>query len=280
MDQSIALQSGLTTKSFSSVEDFVVGKAQCDIVTLPQDEKAPYIAGFAVSKKGIDAALRLRYEVFNVELGEGLDESIRTGLDRDEFDEQMTHLVLLERKTGNVVGTYRIQTVQQAFAAKGLYSAQEYDMEGLKPYFDSAIELGRACLAEHARNFRAILTLWLGIGGFMNCFNQRYLFGCSSLTSQNPDEGWRALKTIRANGYLHQNIFLKASPVYSCGSPSRELDPELGDPLSLPKLFRTYLRLGAKVISEPAIDREFGTVDFLVLQDAHEVTFSQLDVVK
>ena len=280
MNQSIALQSGLTTRLFASPEDLISAKDKCDIIVLPQDDRAPYIAGFAVSEKGIDAALRLRYEVFNVELGEGLDESIRTGLDRDEFDDQMTHLVLLERKTGQVVGTYRMQTVRHAFSHQGLYSAREYEMDGLKPYFNSAIELGRACLAEHARNFRAILTLWLGIGGFMNCFNQRYLFGCSSLTSQKTDEGWRALKTIRANGCLHENIFLKASPEYSCGPESREFDPTLGNPLSLPKLFRTYLRLGAKVISEPAIDREFGTVDFLVLMDGREVTFSQLDVLK
>jgi len=280
MDQSIALQSGLTTKIFSSIGDLTNPQRGCDIVVLPQDDRAPYIAGFAVSKKGIDAALRLRFEVFNIELGEGLDESIRTGLDRDKFDEQMTHLVLLERKTGDVVGTYRMQTVQQSFKNSGLYSAQEYDMDGLEPYFGSAIELGRACLAEHARNFRAILTLWLGIGGFMNCFNQRYLFGCSSLTSQDPDEGWRALKTIRKNDCLHDEIFLNARTSHSCGPTSREYATDLGDPLSLPKLFRTYLRLGAKVISEPAIDREFGTVDFLVLMDAHDVTFSQLDVVK
>jgi putative hemolysin len=280
MNQSIALQSGLTTRLFASPEDIISPDGRCDIIVLPQGEKAPYIAGFAVSEKGIDAALRLRFEVFNVELGEGLDESITTGLDRDAFDDQMTHLVLLERKTGQVVGTYRMQTVQHAFTKGGLYSAQEYEMDALKPYFNSAIELGRACLAEHARNFKAILTLWLGIGGFMNCFNQQYLFGCSSLTSQNTDEGWRALKTIRANGCLHEDIFLRATQKFSCGDPARELDPGLGEPLSLPKLFRTYLRLGAKVISEPAIDREFGTVDFLVLQDAHEVTFSQLDVVK
>ena len=111
---------------------------------------------------------------------------------------------------------------------------------------------------------RAILTLWLGIGGFMNCYNQRYLFGCSSLTSQEPDDGWRALKTLRTKGCMHDELFLSASDVHSCGPRSREFDADLGGLLNLPKLFRTYMRWGAKVISEPAIDREFGTVDFLI----------------
>ena len=34
-----------------------------------------------------------------------------------------------------------------------------------------------------------------------------------------------------------------------------------------PRLFRTYLRYGAKVCSPPAIDRRFKTIDFLVLFD-------------
>ena len=55
-----------------------------------------------------------------------------------------------------------------------------------------------------------------------------------------------------------------------------EVEPQY----KLPKLFRTYIRLGTKVISEPAIDLEFGTVDFLVLQDGKKFTFSQLDVLK
>jgi putative hemolysin len=34
-----------------------------------------------------------------------------------------------------------------------------------------------------------------------------------------------------------------------------------------PKLLRAYLTIGAKICSEPAIDREFRTIDFLTLCD-------------
>ena len=47
----------------------------------------------------------------------------------------------------------------------------------------------------------------------------------------------------------------------------------------MPKLFGTYLRYGAKVCSDPAIDRFFGTIDFLALIDVRDVdprTFQQL----
>ena len=37
--------------------------------------------------------------------------------------------------------------------------------------------------------------------------------------------------------------------------------------VKLPRLFSTYLGIGAKVCSPPAIDRRFKTIDFLVMLD-------------
>ena len=39
----------------------------------------------------------------------------------------------------------------------------------------------------------------------------------------------------------------------------------------LPPLFDGYLALGAKVCGAPATDHDFGTTDFLVLLDVHEL---------
>ena len=35
----------------------------------------------------------------------------------------------------------------------------------------------------------------------------------------------------------------------------------------LPPLMKGYMRLGAKICGKPAYDREFGTIDFLILLD-------------
>ena len=37
--------------------------------------------------------------------------------------------------------------------------------------------------------------------------------------------------------------------------------------IQLPPLFKVYLDMGARVCSEPAIDREFGVIDFLIVLD-------------
>ena len=35
----------------------------------------------------------------------------------------------------------------------------------------------------------------------------------------------------------------------------------------IPPLFKGYLRMGAKICSEPVFDSDFGTIDFLILLD-------------
>ena len=267
-----------STAPFQGADDFARPWDEVDLLALPAAPTDRYLTGFARSTRCVDEALRLRYEIFNLELNEGLTSSAATGLDRDTFDDHMTHLVLLEQDTHRVVGTYRVQSASRAVA--GLYSAQEYDLSALDPYLKTSVELGRACLAADHRTFRAMVAIWLGIGAFMNAYALRHLFGCCSLTSKDTMDGWRALRTIRETGSLHSQLYLPPHEVYSCGSEPTPEELEAGLPYKLPKLFRTYIRLGAKVISAPAIDLEFGTVDFLVLQDGKQLAFSQLDVLK
>jgi putative hemolysin len=270
----------LSWGTFTCADDFERLREQVDFLALPHRDSDRYVAGFASSRRCVEAAQRLRFQVFNLELDEGLASSIQTGLDQDRYDDQMTHLVLMERETSSVVGTYRLQSIAHAQRNCGIYSGEEFDLAPLEPYFDESLELGRACLAADHRNFRAMITMWLGIGGFMNAYSLRFLFGCCSLTTQDMDDGWRAMKTIREGDCLHPELLVRARPSHSCGPPEREFAEDLGPALKLPKLFRTYLRLGSVVVSEPAIDRDFGTVDFLVLMDGRRVALSRLDVLE
>lgn len=58
-------------------------------------------------------------------------------------------------------------------------------------------------------------------------------------------------------------------PEFACETDGLNLDASEG--AKLPRLFRTYLRSGAKVCSSPAIDRQFKTIDFLALFDIAEM---------
>lgn len=263
----------MTHVPFSGPEALHADWGGADLLTLPLDTDR-YRVGFAHSSACLTAAQRLRYEVFNMELGEGLSDAENEGLDRDSFDGQMTHLVLLDRSSDRVAGTYRLQRAADAAAGLGFYSAREFDLKGLGPCLPEAVELGRACLAKGHRNFEAIALLWQGIGAYMNAFGLHYAFGCSSITSRDPADGWRAMAALRRGGYMHAEMLLPVREAYRCG----EATESPIEAMHLPKLFRTYLRLGAQVVSEPAIDGEFGTVDFLTWVDGRTVNLSQLVV--
>lgn len=263
------------TRVLDSIEDLKTCWNKVDVLLCPEQRCPGYLVGFAASDRGREAAQRLRYEVFNLELNEGLAESEATGLDQDRFDPQMTHILTLEAQTGRVVGTYRIQSVQDALGKEGLYSAQEYDLSPLEPYFDQALECGRACTARDHRKATALLALWQGMQVFMNLSHLRWPFGCCSLTSQDCLDGWKALATLRKRDCLHRELYLKAHSAFKCGEPC-----ETDETIPLPKLFHTYMRLGGKVISEPALDREFGTIDFLVFMDGQQVNMSSLGLQK
>jgi putative hemolysin len=267
----------LTTAPLHGREDLTGHWGETDCLLLPAQKSPAYLAGFANSDRCVRTVQHLRYEVFNLELGHGLESSADTGLDQDEFDTQMTHIVVLERATHRVVGTYRVQTVAHALAHRGIYSAQEYDMASLSQLFGEAVECGRACTAVMHRKPAVLMSLWAGLSAFMLMHGQRYVFGCCSLNSADPDDGWRTMKTLRAAEQLHPRFFAPTTPSYSCGDPSRESAPDLGDPLRLPKLFRTYMRLPGKVVSHPALDREFGCIDFLVLVDVNDVDLSFME---
>lgn len=236
----------------------------------PLDEAhGNYRLRFATGEAEVEALLRLRYEVFNLELGEGLASSQASGLDRDPFDAQCDHLVVEETSSGRPIGTYRLQVEEMASAGEGFYSATEYDFGSLPAGFlAQTIELGRACIAREHRNKKALFLLWRGLASYALWNGRRYFLGCSSLTSQDPREGLRALAQLERDGHLHPAIWLPTLPGYDC---TADESPKAAPDYELPKLFGTYLRYGAKVCGPPAIDRYFGTIDFLTLIDLAEV---------
>lgn len=259
-----------------SASDLLERWNQVDVLLLPRQRARRYLIGYAASDACSEAVQRLRYQVFNVELKEGLFSSHATGLDRDRYDDQMTHIVLMDRETHCIVGTYRCQTITHALRHAGIYSAAEFDLGPIDHLMDRSIETGRACIEQHHRGFAALLSLWTALIAFLKIHEHRWLFGCCSITSIDPDDGWRALKTLRRLDYLHPELHVPAQEAYSCGSPEREHAPDLGPEITLPKLFNAYMRLGAFIVSEPALDREFGTVDFLCIMDVMDMNLSSL----
>jgi len=229
-------------------------------------ERGAYRMRFARDAADLDSVLRLRYEVFNLELGEGLDASNETGRDRDAFDETCHHLMVEDASSGRLVGTYRMQTAEMAARAGGFYSAGEFHLDELPvDIVGRAMEVGRACVAQDFRNRQVLFLLWKGLALYLTHNRKRYLFGCCSLTSQDTAEGIRAFRQLEAGGHLHPELWVSPRAGLECAVADGGTAGE-GE-VRIPILFSTYLRYGAKVCGPPAIDREFKTIDFLVVLD-------------
>ena len=231
-----------------------------------------YILRLASTPEDLRAAQALRFAVFNLELDEGLTASYSTGLDADPFDKVCDHLLVAVEETGEVVGTYRLQTGIQASAQLGYYSGQEFDFAPYEPIRSSMIELGRACVHQQHRNRSVLGLLWKGIAGYARARGGRYLIGCSSLTSQDPAEGAAMLAAFTPK-YLAP-VPLRTHPLPAVACP---LDRVMTPPPRVPKLLAAYLSLGAKICGAPAIDREFKTIVFLTLMDLDTLPEQTLD---
>ena len=77
-------------------------------------EVGRYRLRLAETAQDREAACRLRFKVFNIELGEGLESSYQTGIDTDRFDSCCEHLLVEDKLEDNpirrIVGTYRMQS--------------------------------------------------------------------------------------------------------------------------------------------------------------------------
>jgi putative hemolysin len=224
-------------------------------------EAGPYVARLAVTVAERESAYRLRFIVFNLEMNEGLESAYIDGLDKDRYDDVCDHLIIEEKSTGAIVGTYRLQMGDVAERNFGYYSEQEFSFAPYETMRGQIVELGRACIHRTHRSPEVLHLLWRGISRYALANGGRYMMGCCSLNSQDPTLG-HAVSASLKSCMVEPALRTVATQAFAMPAPDILLPEERA-----PKLLRAYLAIGAKICSEPAIDREFKTIDFLTLLD-------------
>jgi putative hemolysin len=230
-------------------------------------ELGKYQVRLAESLAEREAACRLRFAVFNLELGEGIASSWQTGLDQDRFDLFCEHLIVEDRSDGQVVGTYRMQSGVTASENLGYYSEQEFDFTPYQKLRPQVLELGRASIDREHRTSEVLMLLWRGIAHYARACGLRYLIGCSSLNSREPQEGW-SLYSQLGDFLASESLCTRAKPSYALPARGKPSFPDV----KVPRLLRTYIAVGARICGEPAWDRDFGTIDFLTLLDLAQLS--------
>jgi len=218
----------------------------------------------------IDAAQRLRHQVFTTEPGFTLADNTDADRDADRFDEFCDHLLVRDDATGELVGCYRMLPPPGAIAAGGLYTATEFDVSALDALRPSLVEMGRAVVRADHRNGAVVLLMWAGILAYLDRCDYDYVAGCVSVPTHPesdiaPGSQLRGIRdfVLRRHSAPSELTVYPYRPVQIDGRSLDEIEPAPRP--TIPALMRGYLRLGARVCGEPAHDPAFGVGDFPAL---------------
>ena len=221
-------------------------------------ENKIFQVGIANSDEEIDEVLSLRFEVFNRELGEGIQENEKSQRDIDQFDKYCHHIVVKEKATNTIIGTYRI--LRGAVAKEGFYFQTEFDVGELSKIKNEIAEIGRTCIKSDYRGSRVLSFLWFGLYAYTHNFGIQYLLGMTSIHTSSEavvNQVWAYLK--KKNVFEEKfHVSPKNPPILYDTEPNKKV---------VPALIKNYLKLGAKVIGEPNFDDIFKCFDIPMIID-------------
>ncbi|MFI5507389.1 GNAT family N-acetyltransferase [Mycobacterium sp. NPDC051804] len=228
----------------------------------------------------IEAAQRLRHDVFTSEPGFALT-GATCGLDADRFDQHCDHLLVREDTSGEIVGCYRMLPPPGAIAAGGLYTATEFEVQGLDALRPSLVEMGRAVVREDHRNGGVVLLMWAGILAYLDRCGYDYVTGCVSVPVEGADDTAPGSQIRGVRDFVRRRHAAPAEytvypyrPVTVDGRGLDDIDAPAR--VSVPPLMRGYLRLGAQICGDPAHDPDFGVGDFPALLDKRQADIRYL----
>jgi putative hemolysin len=229
----------------------------------PAPLQRPVVGKISVSwartQDEVRQAQRLRYQVFAVEMGANLPNTL-PGHDIDLFDDYCEHLLVRDEENQEVIGTYRVLTPTQARRAGSTYSDTEFDLTRLRSLRARMVELGRSCVHVDHRHGGVILALWGALAEFMARNQLDTMIGCASIPMQHNgiSSGHAAASIWRQVRQTHlAPIEFQVTPRLAL--PVEKLDDSMD--AAPPALIRGYLRLGAKVLGAPAWDPDFNSAD-------------------
>jgi len=235
-----------------------------------------YEVRLAQTGEEIAAAQRLRYRVFVEELGAtaaSADHSAR--LERDDFDDQLEHLILIDGAydgpdpLDRVVGVYRLLPGERAGACGGFYSASEYDLSRIEALGRPVVELGRSCVDAAHRGGLAMHMMWNALARYVLERKIEILFGVASFHGTDPAACAHGLGYLHARHLAPEDLRVQArdgARVDMDRIPLDQVDRTLAM-AQIPSLIKAYLRLGGFVGDGAWIDRDFNTIDVCLVVD-------------
>ena len=233
----------------------------------------------ARSAAEIDAAQRLRYQVFFEEWGALADPLAQEQKrDVDEHDAIMDHLIVIDHartpEQGQVVGNYRLLRCDRLPPGHRFYSSSEFELAPLLHSGQNLLELGRSCVLREYRSIPVLQMLWSAITAYVAEHDISLLFGCASLRGTDPGPLAEQL------AYLHHYHLAPADLRPQATGPTRldmntmareDVDPVRAMAMLEP-IIKGYLRLGASIGEGAYVDHQFNSVDVCIVMPTARLT--------
>jgi putative hemolysin len=214
-------------------------------------------------------AQKLRFQIFNLEMLKGLQSSVEKELDVDPYDAFCDHIIVRDLAGGNVVGTYRLLLGSRAPRSLGFYSESEFDLKNIRKQEGELLELGRSCVHKNYRQSTIMDLMWQTIAAYVRSHRVRYVFGCASLPTMEPEEVSRCFALLKQTHYAPET--LRVYPLPANSFSSLDDNARVNNPRAVsarvPRLIQGYLKVGAMLCGPPALDFAFGVTDLFLLLD-------------
>ena len=214
----------------------------------------------------IEAAQRLRYEVFIEELGgDGALVDHEARLERDRFDPYFDHLLALDGD--RVIGVYRLLREEQAQEAGQFYSEDEYDLTALRQSGRRLLELGRSCLHRDYRGGAAMFHLWQGLADYVLEHRIEVLFGTASFHGTDVGRLAEPLSFLHHRHLAPPELRVRAREFQRMDLVAEAALDRRQAMREIPALIKAYLRLGGCVGEGAFVDHAFNTTDVCLVMD-------------
>ena len=228
-----------------------------------------FLVKTAETKEELWGAFHLRHNVF---YKERKNITLPSQISTDAFDIYGDHLIIIDKKDHQVVGTYRLTSSQRLkgiehFGSKEFFNTSAF-IDKVKDH--NIVEMEWACTDKNIRASRSSHYIWLGLARYFRISFSKYLCGRVGLLKSSVKESASIYRAFLEQGLLDKSALVYPQKKYAVQDFDKTLAQALADKKYLskiPRIFSWYLKMGAKVHGSPIFDPKASTYDFFMSLD-------------
>ena len=227
---------------------------------MPELRRGRYSVRFAQGEEDLRAAQRLRWLCF---IGQRTGREDADALDRDALDDICRHVLIEDMRSGRLVACFRMMHLPSGAEIDRSYSAQYYDLEGLRGFPGPMVEVGRFCVRPAHSDPDILRLAWAALTEHVDAAGVELLFGCSSFLGTDATQHEDAFAMLLERHIAPKRWLprVKAPKVFRFARALKLRKPDPRAAMAeMPPLLRSYLAMGGWVSDHAVVDSQMDTL--------------------